>query len=51
MHRPEEIEEKSKINERNMKKKEPGQAARRANPHASVESLTARISHRPRKKK
>jgi hypothetical protein len=29
----------------------PGQGARRANPHASVESLTARISHRPRKKK
>ena len=51
MHRPEEIEEKSKLNERNMKTKQSGQGARRANPHASVESLTARISHRPRNKK
>jgi hypothetical protein len=51
MHRPSEIEEKSKITVKKMKTLESGQGVRRANPHASVESLTARISHRPRNKK
>jgi hypothetical protein len=51
MQRPSEIEEKSKITVKKMKTLESRQGARRANPHASVESLTARISHRPRNKK
>ena len=51
MQRPREIEEKSKFSNKKMKTLDSRKGVKRANPHVSVESLTARISHRPRNKK
>ena len=50
MHRPSKITGRSKFIVKKMKSLESGQGEMRANPHASVESLTAKISHRPRNK-